>query len=237
MKNVCVLILLGCLTFCVAESHSSLTVVGPTVSAYTEALANHEFYTIETYEWDSKTKKYELLNRTSAGFALCTKAHCAAVGKGYFSIFAKGDLYAHTVRHPPPTAKPTHTGALRGESDTGIKVGSGWPIIIFSGLKSAAVTARGELKTTLTTQFDLVGQGKVDTRAGGGSASAGPVGGGSSASTGSTGWIKDTCTFRPFVVEIRPARPESEGVYGRTVRFGNRTCRGWENRSYLFRLL
>ena len=132
-----------------------------------------------------------------------------AVGKGYFSLFSNGDLHKYSAIYHPPNETPNHVAALVGDSKTRVKVGSGWPWIIFSGLKSERVTAGGTLKTTTTGKYEIKGKGKLDTSGGGGSGSAGGVSAGTSAVSGSGGWIYDTTTFRVSVLDIRPSRPDT----------------------------
>ena len=206
MKNVWIMILFVFLTF-LAESSAELTIVGPNISASASALADHETYIIETYETVSQNEPTEI---KKAGYDLSVTVSASAAGKGYFSIHAAGDLHKYSSPHHPADETPSHVSALQGESQTRIKVGSGWPIIIFNGLKRAEVSARGELRTDSTGKYEVKGKGKVDTSAGGGSGSAGGAGAGTSAVSTTGDWVTDTTSFRVSVVEVRPSPPQKK---------------------------
>ena len=199
MKNACILILFVFLTF-LAESSADLTIVGPNVSASASALEGYETYILETYETASQS---DPTDTADAGYDLSVTVSASASGKGYFSIHAAGDLYKYSSPYHPAGETPSHVSALEGESQTRIKVGSGWPIIIFSGLKSADVSAEGTLITDVTGKYEVKGKGKVDTSAGGGSGSGGGIGGGTSAVSTTGDWVSDATDFRVSVVEVR----------------------------------
>ena len=196
---------------CVGNGYGVLQVKGPDVIATTENVPGKDSFVTEIYRWNSTLEKYEIEDYYYAHIALRVPVSASAKGRGFFSLFAEGDLHKYSSAYHPPGETPSHVSTLSSENKTGIKVGSGWPIIVFSGLKSERVTATGTLVTDTSNKYEIKGKGKLSTSSGGDSGSAGPVGGGTSPVSGEGSWIYDTTSFRVSVIEIRPSRPDDDG--------------------------
>ena len=212
MKKFLVLIL-AFFAFCV-NGHANFDDVDGlkidvyTVSVTTGSVAGKDTYITEIYYWDTTTASYKLEDRYNAHINLKVPVKVIARGKGYFSVWSAGDLHKYSSAYHPPDESPAHVSALNGDSETGVKVGSGWPIIIFKGMKSKTVTAEGTLVTDTSNKYELKGKGKLDTSKGGGSGSAGGVGAGTGGVSSSGGWTNKSTSFRVGVLEFRPSRPD-----------------------------
>ena len=194
------------------DDDNGLRAPGPTVSATTGSVPGKDPYITEIYYWDATSQSYKLEDRYNAHIKLTVPVSVNLKGKGYFSLWSQGALHKYSSPYHPEDEEPAHVSALKGDSVTGVKLGSGWPFIIFSGQESRTVTAEGTLVTDTSNKYELKGKGKLDTSTGGGSGSIRihiiGVGGGTSPISGSTGWIPDTTSFRVGVLDIRPSRPD-----------------------------
>ena len=194
-----------------ANGYGELNTKRFSVSPTTGSVAGQDTFITEIYYWNTATASYELEDAYQAHIKLEVPVTVVAQGKGYFSLWSEGDLHRYSSPYHHLDESPTHVSSLQSESVTRVKVGSGWPIIIFSGLKSKTVTAKGTLITDTPNKYEVKGRGKCGTSAGGGSASGGPLGGGTSAVSGSGGWVHETTSFRVSVLDVRPSPPSTPG--------------------------
>lgn len=180
-----------------------------TVSATTGSVDGKDPFVTEIYYWDTTTASYKLKDRSNAHIKLEVPVKVIARGKSYFSVWSAGDLHRYSSAYHPADESPAHVSPLNGDSDTGVKVSSGWPIIIFKGIKSKTVTAKGTLVTDTSNKYELKGKGKLDTSKGGGSGSARGVGIGTGSVSSSGGWTHNATSWRVGVLDIRPSHPSS----------------------------
>jgi hypothetical protein len=187
--------------------------VSLTVLATTGSVPGQDNYITEIYSWNATSQSYELEDAYEAHIALKVPVHAYAIGKGYLSLYSRGDLHKYSSAYHPPDEKPSHVAALEGDSKPRVRVASGWgPLFLCGpGHKGLTATAKGTLITDTPNKYELKGKGKLDDHSGGESGSAGGVGGGTSPVSGSGGWVDDTTSFRVGVLDIRPSAP-SEGT-------------------------
>lgn len=183
---------------------------GPEVTASTDNVPGKDSFITEIYRWDTTSKSYKLVSRSNAHIALRVPVNAWAKGKGYLSVYSKGDLHRYSSAYPPPGESPVHVSALEGDSKPRVKVGWGvGPFFMSAGYKGVTATAKGTLVTDTSNKYELKGEGKLDDHGGGGSGSVGGVGGGTSGTSGSGGWVDDSTSFRVSVLEVRPKRPDN----------------------------
>jgi len=192
-----------------SNGYGELNIKGPTVTATTESVDGYDAYITEIYSWNPTSESYVLEDSYNAHIKLKVPVAVFAEGKGNFSVWSEGDLHKYSSPYHPVDESPVHVSALTGDSLTGVKVGSGWPWIIFSGMEARKVIAEGTLVTDTPDKYEVKGRGKVFTSSGGGSGSAGGVGVGTSPVSASGSWIYDKTSFRISVLDIRPPQPST----------------------------
>ena len=217
MKKLLVLIVLAFFAFLANGYGNFEALKGPEVTASTQNVPGEDSFITEIYHWDTTSKSYKLQDSSEAHIALRVPVNAWAKGKGYLSVYSKGDLHRYSSAYHPPDESPTHVSALEGDSKTRVKVGWGvGPFFLSDGYKGVTATATGTLVTDTSNKYELKGQGKLDDHGGGGSGSVGGVGGGTGGTSGSGGWVDDSTSFRVSVLDVRPKRPDNTPPSGST---------------------
>ena len=211
MKKLLVLIVLAFFTFLGNGYGGFKTLKGPEVTASTQNVPGEDSFITEIYHWDTTTASYKKQSTSKAHIALRVPVNAWAHGKGYLSLYSRGDLHRYSSAYHPEDESPAHVSGLTGDSKTRVKVGSGFgPLFMMGdGYKGLTATATGTLVTDTSNKYELKGKGKLDDHGGGDSGSVGPVSGGTSGTSGSGGWVNDSTSFRVSVLDVRPKPPDN----------------------------